>query len=119
MLVPNAQVLCCRGFPLIQHDVPPQRWVLSGPIAGWGDALIPSFDLVVFLHVPTVVRLARLQRSERAGAANPRPHVASYSSRVDGLILNQQSDQAKQLLMLWTSARAQECPDLDVSDMTS
>src|SRR3954469_22593702 len=26
-------------------------WVLSGSITGWGDALIPSFDLVVFLYV--------------------------------------------------------------------
>jgi adenylate kinase family enzyme len=47
------------------------QWVLSGSIAGWGDALIPSFDLVVFLYVPTEIRLARLQRRERArfGAA--------------------------------------------------
>jgi hypothetical protein len=41
-------------------------WVLSGSVAGWGDALIPQFDLVVFLYVPTEVRLARLQRRERA-----------------------------------------------------
>jgi adenylate kinase family enzyme len=47
------------------------QWVLSGSVAGWGDALIPSFDLVVFLYVPTEVRLARLQRREQArfGAA--------------------------------------------------
>jgi adenylate kinase family enzyme len=42
------------------------QWVLSGSIAGWGDALIPSFDLVVFLYVPTEIRLARLQQRERA-----------------------------------------------------
>jgi adenylate kinase family enzyme len=48
-----------------------RRWVLSGCVAGWGDALIPQFDLVVFLYVPTEVRLARLQRRElaRFGAA--------------------------------------------------
>jgi adenylate kinase family enzyme len=48
-----------------------QRWVLSGSIAGWGDAVIPSLNLVVFLYVPTEVRLARLQRREhsRFGAA--------------------------------------------------
>jgi hypothetical protein len=40
--------------------------VLSGSLAGWGDPLIPSFDLVVYLYVPTAVRLARLQRRERA-----------------------------------------------------
>jgi adenylate kinase family enzyme len=41
-------------------------WVLSGSLAGWGDPLIPSFDLVVYLYVPTEVRLTRLQRRERA-----------------------------------------------------
>ncbi len=42
------------------------QWVLSGSVAGWGDDLIARFDLVVFLYVPTEVRLARLQRRERA-----------------------------------------------------
>jgi adenylate kinase family enzyme len=42
------------------------QWVLSGSVTGWGDALIPQFDLVVFLYVPTEVRLARLQRREQA-----------------------------------------------------
>jgi adenylate kinase family enzyme len=41
------------------------QWVLSGSVAGWGDALIPSFDLVVFLYVPTEIRLARLRRREQ------------------------------------------------------
>ncbi len=61
-----------------------QQWVLSGSIAGWGDALIPQFDLVVFLYVPTEVRLARLQCRERArfgtaldpGGAMHSPHQA-------------------------------------------
>jgi adenylate kinase family enzyme len=42
-----------------------RHWVLSGAIVGWGDALIPSFDLVVFLYVPAEVRLARLRARER------------------------------------------------------
>jgi hypothetical protein len=42
--------------------IPFRRWVLSGSVAGWADALIPSFDFVVFLYVPTKVRLPRLQR---------------------------------------------------------
>jgi adenylate kinase family enzyme len=40
-------------------------WVLSGSLCGWGDSLIPEFDLVVFLTVPTSVRLARLRARER------------------------------------------------------
>jgi adenylate kinase family enzyme len=56
---------------LSEATVSSHQWVLSGSVAGWGDALIPSFDLVVFLYVPTEVRLARLQRREQArfGAA--------------------------------------------------
>src|SRR5437660_12581847 len=39
-------------------------WVLSGSLCGWGDPLIPEFELVVFLVVPTSVRLARLRARE-------------------------------------------------------
>ena len=39
-------------------------WVLSGSLAGWGDPIIPLFDLVVFLHAPTAVRLRRLRARE-------------------------------------------------------
>jgi adenylate kinase family enzyme len=44
-------------------------WVLSGSLCGWGDPLIPEFELVVFLAVPAMVRLARLRvrESERYG----------------------------------------------------
>jgi adenylate kinase family enzyme len=41
-------------------------WVLSGSLCGWGDSLIPEFDLVVFLVIPTPVRLARLRAREIA-----------------------------------------------------
>jgi len=44
----------------------PGPWVLSGSLCGWGDPLIPEFDLVVFLVVPTPVRLARLRARELA-----------------------------------------------------
>jgi adenylate kinase family enzyme len=41
-----------------------KRWVLSGSLCGWGDPLIPEFEVVVFLLVPTPVRLARLRARE-------------------------------------------------------
>lgn len=46
-----------------------KSWVLSGSLCGWGDPLISEFELVVFLSVPTPVRLARLRvrESERYG----------------------------------------------------
>lgn len=40
------------------------RWVLSGSLSGWGDPLIPKFDLVVFLIVPNEVRMERLRARE-------------------------------------------------------
>lgn len=40
------------------------QWILSGAIAGWGDCFMPCFDLVIFLWIPSEVRLARLQQRE-------------------------------------------------------
>lgn len=39
-------------------------WVISGSLCGWGDSLIPEFELVIFLLVPSQVRLARLRARE-------------------------------------------------------
>ncbi len=46
-----------------------KSWVLSGSLCGWGDPFISEFEVVVFLAVPTPVRLARLRvrESERYG----------------------------------------------------
>ncbi len=41
-----------------------QTWILSGYLDNWGDALIPLFDLVVFLYVSPDVRIARLRARE-------------------------------------------------------
>lgn len=41
------------------------RWVLSGSLCGWGDALVPQFDLAVFLFLDPTTRLARLRARER------------------------------------------------------
>lgn len=47
------------------------RWVISGSLIGWGEVFVPRFDLVVFLHVPHELRMARLmaRERERYGAA--------------------------------------------------
>ena len=39
-------------------------WVLSGSFGGWGDPIIPLLDLVVFLYVPTAIRIQRLRTRE-------------------------------------------------------
>ena len=39
-------------------------WVLSGSLCGWGDFVIPIIDLVVFLWLPSEVRMQRLRKRE-------------------------------------------------------
>jgi adenylate kinase family enzyme len=50
-------------------------WVLSGSLDGWGDPIIPQFDLVVFVHTAQAIRLGRLRAREArrfgAGAVAP------------------------------------------------
>jgi len=41
------------------------RWVLSGSLDGWGNSLIPLFELVVFVYVPKDVRVERLKLREK------------------------------------------------------
>lgn len=41
-----------------------EQWILSGAVAGWGDCFKPYFDLVIFLWIPTEIRLERLQQRE-------------------------------------------------------
>jgi len=50
----------------LMHEVflPRAEWVISGSLAGWGDAIIPTFDLVVFLITPREIRLQRLRTRE-------------------------------------------------------
>jgi adenylate kinase family enzyme len=41
-----------------------KAWVLSGSLCGWGDVAIPLFGLVVFLWLPTDLRMERLRTRE-------------------------------------------------------
>jgi hypothetical protein len=38
--------------------------VLSGSLCGWGDVAIPLFEWVVYLWIPTELRLERLRQRE-------------------------------------------------------
>lgn len=40
------------------------KCVVSGSLSGWGDALIPRFDLVIYVDTTTKVRLERLEKRE-------------------------------------------------------
>ncbi len=60
MTRPQEERLALLRQALLEADA----WVLSGSLCGWGDPLIPHFDLVVFLAVPTEIRLERLRARE-------------------------------------------------------
>lgn len=47
-----------------QMFLPRSGWVLSGSLMGWGDVLIPHFDLVVLLTLPPDLRMSRLTARE-------------------------------------------------------
>lgn len=40
------------------------KWILSGSLSGWGEILVPLFDLVVFMYVPQDIRIERLKIRE-------------------------------------------------------
>jgi adenylate kinase family enzyme len=42
------------------------RWVLSGTLEGWAEGAIADAELIVFLEVPTGIRLERLRAREKA-----------------------------------------------------
>jgi adenylate kinase family enzyme len=41
-----------------------EGWVLSGSLDGWGSAIVPYFDLAIFLSLGAALRLARLRQRE-------------------------------------------------------
>lgn len=41
-----------------------EKCVLSGSLCGWGDVLIPQFELVIFVDTPTDLRIKRLKERE-------------------------------------------------------
>ena len=48
-----------------QLFLPRSDWILSGSFAGWGDPIIPRLTHVIFLSLPSGMRLARLRSRER------------------------------------------------------
>jgi adenylate kinase family enzyme len=51
---------------LLKEPLKRDCWVLSGSLVGWGDPIVPLFDLVVFVCAPTEVRMTRLKAREAA-----------------------------------------------------
>ena len=39
-----------------------EKWILSGSLDGWGNPLLPLFELVVFVCLPVDIRVKRLEK---------------------------------------------------------
>lgn len=51
---------------MLQYDLKStEKWVLTGSLCGWGDVFIPLFELVVYLWIPSDVRMKRLLQREK------------------------------------------------------
>lgn len=57
--------------------------VVSGSLMGWGSALENAFDLIVFLYVPTDIRLERLRRREIGRYGKCDPAFLQWASEYD------------------------------------
>ncbi|WP_256585270.1 MULTISPECIES: adenylate kinase [Pseudomonas] len=49
---------------LLNRSLADGQWVLSGSLDGWGDEVIQSSNLVVFVDTPTLLRVERLKARE-------------------------------------------------------
>src|SRR5262245_54789240 len=61
-------------FTLLHNDIQANSGVvLSGSVMGWGAEIEESFSLIVFLYLPTELRIARLRQREleRFGQVDP------------------------------------------------
>lgn len=67
--------------------LPRAEWVLSGSLESWGDPVVGLLDAIVFLTVPTEVRLGRLREREarRYGEAAISPGGWRYEESRDFL----------------------------------
>ncbi len=54
-----------RSALLLRDVSDASRWVLSGSMIGWGDALVSSFTLAVYLRIDPEVRMQRIVARER------------------------------------------------------
>lgn len=61
-----------RQALLLYALAPHAGWILSGSLVSWGQPVVPLFDRVVYLRVPTEVRMRRLRaREEERYARDP------------------------------------------------
>lgn len=42
-----------------------ENWILGGSIINWGAEVFPTFDLIIFLWIPSNIRMERLKKREQ------------------------------------------------------
>ncbi|MCB5185326.1 AAA family ATPase [Methylobacillus gramineus] len=57
--------------------------VISGSVCGWGDALENSFDLIIFLSLPTPLRLERIEAREVERFGKAKPEFMRWAGQYD------------------------------------
>lgn len=72
-----------RGAALLADMRAAAESVVSGSIMGWGNELEDAFDLVVFLYVPSDIRLARLKIREEQRFGVARPEFLAWAAQYD------------------------------------
>lgn len=57
--------------------------VVSGSVCGWGDELEDAFDLVIFLSLPTALRLERIRARELAWFGHADPAFLAWAGQYE------------------------------------
>jgi adenylate kinase family enzyme len=81
----------------------PAGAVLSGSVVGWGDDIVDGFDLIVFLVVPTEIRIERLRRREEAELGVVDEAFIAWAMGYDDGVLDMRS---RALHESWLASRA-------------
>ena len=82
---------------MIERDISDaDNWVLSGSLCSWGQPLLHKFSLVVFLHLPNALRMARiLSREQERYGSRIKPGGDMYDKHVKFMNWASSYDEAK------------------------
>jgi adenylate kinase family enzyme len=67
------------------------RFILTGSICGWGRSVEDCFDLIVYLYIPSMLRLARLREREIVRYGKIDQEFIDWAARYDDGDLNVRS----------------------------
>lgn len=79
----------------LDPDLESSSFVLSGSLCGWGDKYIEKFDYVIFLHIPSNIRMSRLMCREVERYGNDiKPLGRMHESHLEFMAWNKRYDTA-------------------------